>query len=199
MSDIISICNSALFKIGANQIMALTDGTKEANACSIRYEDCKRAVLRSHPWSCATKRVILSPDTVQPAFGYTYAFQLPADFLRVIKVNPETQDDYKIDGTKLLGDFTELQLKYIYDVADASQFDSLLVEAIACYLAWDISYNITQSFQVKDMMNKDKDKALSKAKLADSQQMPSPEVEANEFLDARLGPVASNITQRRNW
>lgn len=194
----IQICNSALMKIGANLIDSLTDGSKEANACTQRYIPSKRSVLRMHPWHCAIRRVVLSPLTSTPAFGYAYQFRVPADFVRVVIVNPETESDYKVEGQMILGDFTTLDLKYVSDV-DESLIDDLIAEAIACYLAWDISFFITQSNTTKDVMNKDLKMIISKAKLANAQELPTQEVEANYFLEQRLGPVAANIAEKRNW
>lgn len=198
-ASVVAICNSALTKVGANSIMSLADGTKEANICQLRFEDCMKAVLRMHPWHSAINRIILAPLTTQPAYGYQYQFQLPGDFVRLVSVNPETESDYKIEQSMVLGDFTELYLKYVAFPSDVTVLDDLLTEAIAAYLAWDIGYSITQNMELKKDLAEEKKQALTKAKIANAQELPSQEVEANYFLDARLGPVASNTSQRRNW
>jgi hypothetical protein len=194
----IDICNSALYKIGANSINAFTDDTKEAEACNLRYELCKRTVLRMHPWECAITRVILTPTTTTPPYGYQYQFNLPGDFVRLVSVNPETQSDYKLESKTIVGDFSNLYLKYVADV-DESLIDDLVGEAIASYLAWDISFAITQNGSLKQQLAQEKKEAISKAKLANAQEMKSQEVQANYFLDARLGPVAANLSEARDF
>lgn len=54
----VDICNTALYRLGASSITALNDGTVEANAVSLRYDWCRRFVLRSHWWKSAMKRAI---------------------------------------------------------------------------------------------------------------------------------------------
>lgn len=56
----VDICNAALFRLGGNSISTLKDGTSEAMACNLRYDWCRRAVLRQHIWKCAMKRATLT-------------------------------------------------------------------------------------------------------------------------------------------
>lgn len=197
--SVIEICNSALWKIGANRIVSLDDGSKEANACNDRFEPCKRAVLRMHPWNCAMKRATLAALSTTPEFGYSFECPLPSDFIRVFGVSPETEPDYRIEGKSILSDVESLDLKYVYDVTDLTKFDDLLCEAVAFYLAWDICYAITQSLQLKESMKQDMKAAISKARSADSQEEPTQELGAEYFLEARLGPVGATLTPKRNW
>jgi len=54
--DIISLCNQALYLLGANVITALDQGTKEANLCNALYDFNRRNLLRSHLWNFAIMR-----------------------------------------------------------------------------------------------------------------------------------------------
>lgn len=57
----LDVSNNALYKVGAQKIVALSDNTKEAKICNDRVDPCKKAVLRLHPWNFATKRKLLNP------------------------------------------------------------------------------------------------------------------------------------------
>jgi hypothetical protein len=195
-NTIIEICNSALTKIGAESILSFEDGTKSSLTCKERFESCKKYVLRRHPWNCATKRKKLSPLTLAPEFGWTYKFQLPSDCLRVLVVN-DGDTEYSIEGRELLADENVLELKYIWDVSDPKLFDSVLDEAIAAYLAWDISYKITQSHTLKETMMRDFRDALRKAKTPDAQEEPAKELTADYYLDSRQ--AGSSAIPKRNW
>jgi len=194
--SIIEICNSALTKIGSESILSLSDGSKTATTCKERYEACKKYVLRRHPWNCAIKRSILSPLVGTPAFGFTYSFQLPVDCLRVLSVN-DSQDDFTIEGRNILIDSDAIELKYIWDVNDPKLFDSTLDEAIATYLAWDISYKITQSNTLRESLRQDFTLALKKAKTPDAQESFPQEIEANFYLDSR--DVGNSALPKRKW
>lgn len=189
--DQISIINSALVKIGAEPIMALTDNSKEARLASIRFENAKKAVLRMHPWNFAIERVVTSPLTIVPPFGYSYYHQLPSDCLRILAVSPEDDLEYRIEGRKITTDSDSCELKYIADVEDLTLMDHICAEAIALYLAWDLAYPITQEFELKNQMWSDFQIILRKAKGVDAQEEPAPVMETETWLNSR-----ENYTER---
>ena len=76
-----SICSNALLMLGAQTVASTSDGTDRSTLAANLYESARDSVLRSHPWNCATKRVVLAPDSAAPAFGYAAQFALPSDFL----------------------------------------------------------------------------------------------------------------------
>lgn len=88
MATGVSICSNALLMLGAQTINDFADqlNLDRAKLCANLYPTVRDDMLRSHPWNCAIKRAVLAPDAVAPAFGYTYSFELPADFLRVLEV-----------------------------------------------------------------------------------------------------------------
>lgn len=194
----IDICNSALTKIGAETIVGFNDNSKTSDACKLRYDSCKKAVLRLHPWNGCTKRTTLTPLATAPEFGFANAFLLPSDCLRVLEVNDQCVD-YKIEGRNILCDDSTIQLKYIFDIGeDVTRIDELLCELIAHRLAWDICYKITQSSTLKAAMYADYKDALRTAKTPDAQEEPSEEVTADYFLESRLAGTES-ATPKRNW
>ena len=87
MASVVNICNSALNLIGASTISALTEDTKNARLCNQRYEPVRNRVFRSHNWNCLVKRVQLAQNSTAPAVEYDYAYALPSDSLRVLKIH----------------------------------------------------------------------------------------------------------------
>lgn len=57
--DIISLCNEALYLLGAKVITALDQGTKEANLCNALYAVNRQRLLRSHLWNFAINKAEL--------------------------------------------------------------------------------------------------------------------------------------------
>lgn len=187
----VEIVNGALLKIGAGTIMSLDDNVKEAKIAKVRWDLCRQAVLRMHPWNCAIKRVVLAATTDAVPFEYTYKFNLPGDCLRVLELF-DSSDDYKVEGRSIYTDDGVVNLKYIYDVTDAAQFDSLFSEALATYLAWDLCQNITQDNGLRDQLWKDFLGMVRMAKFADATEDPALMVQADDFLEARLALVSGN-------
>lgn len=192
----IAIANSALIKLGTSTILSFTDGTKEANLCNLRFEECRDIVLRLHPWNCAITRVQLAPLVTEPAFGFTVEFQLPTDLLRVLYVDPIENDiDYRIEGRKLLADVTTIDLVYVKKVTDPTEMDVLMAEALATYLAYDISYSLTQSAEMQTRMWDSFIKILASARSADAKEEPARELQADLWIQSRVAstsPLRSN-------
>jgi hypothetical protein len=184
-TDAVEIANSALAKIGAATILSLDDDTKEARLCKIRLTPIRRIVLRMHPWNCAIGRVLLAPLVETPAFGLTKVFQQPSDCLRIIDITP-LDVFYRIEGRKILCNESSLELRYLKDETDWTKFDELLGEAIACYLAWDIGFPLTQSNTVVERVWKQFETIKRQAKSVDAQEERDYELTADTFLDARI-------------
>ncbi len=110
MSSVVDICNSALNMLGANNIISLTEDSKNARLMNQRYESVRDSIFRSHAWNCLIKRVELAADTTAPTHEYAKQYTLPADCIRVLKVgghhNGSSSDldagqKFKIEGRKL--------------------------------------------------------------------------------------------------
>ena len=151
MASIVEICNSALNQLGASTILALTENSKNGRICNSRYDTVKDAVLRSHPWNCATKRQILAQDTNTPAWGFVYQYTLPSDCLRVLAIE-NYDSDYKIEGRKILSNDSEINLIYIATISDPNEMDVLLREVIGSALAADIAYAVTANASISRQM-----------------------------------------------
>ena len=103
MATQVSIASNALLLLGAKTINSLDEGTDRATLSANLYDSLRDDMLRSHPWNCAVKRVLLAPDTDVPAFDYGAQFTLPADWLKTLSVGPDGYEvDYKHESGKIL-------------------------------------------------------------------------------------------------
>lgn len=143
-SSDVDLVNQALLEIGESPISSLTDQNKAARQASRLYPQVRDQVLRMGAWNCATKRVALSTSADTPAFDFSYAHELPPDFLRLL----ETSDpdlDYKIEGRQLLSDSSSISIRYVYRLTDVTLMDDLLVAAIASMLAAELAMTLKGS------------------------------------------------------
>jgi len=186
----VEICNSALIKIGAKTITALSDDTKAARLCNEQYDKLRKKLLRSHLWNFAIFRKSLAATANTPSFGFTNEFLLPSDILRILETDLIEGSNWVIeqntDGNKvLLCNSSSVKVRYIKDVTDTTLFATDFEEALAYMLAADLAYPLVQSRALmRDMM------ALYKAEVAearsfDAQENSLEEVEANEWTDIR--------------
>tara|TARA_R100001443_G_scaffold100496_1_gene107924 strand:- start:1100 stop:1678 length:579 start_codon:yes stop_codon:yes gene_type:complete len=192
MASVVNICNSALNLLGASTISALTDDTKNARLCNQRYEPVRNRVFRSHAWNCLHKRVQLAQNTTAPVIEYEYAYALPSDCLRVLKIHNGTTDsiatslDYKIEGRNIVTDIDTIYLIYIALDTDPNNYDTYLRESISHQLAADLCYAITNNATLANNYMARADERLREARFIDATENSLGTVEANEFTDARL-------------
>lgn len=144
MASPLDICNSALIKLGARQITALTQDIKEARLCNTRYPFIRDMVLENGNWNFATKRAELAQLVTSPVWGFDYAFQIPADCLSIIDIeHPEIE--WQEEGDTIVSNSSTMKIKYIRKEDNVSLFTPMFVEGLALALAWDLSYPILQS------------------------------------------------------
>ena len=192
MASVVNMCNSALNLIGASTISALTEDTKNARLCNQRYEPVRNRVFRGHNWNCLIKRVELAQNSTAPVVEYTYAYALPSDFLRVLKIHNGTTDsiasdlDYKVEGKNIITNQTTVYLVYVSLDEDPNNYDAYLREAISHQLAADLAYAITNNATLAKNYLINADERLREARFVDATENSLDTVEANEFTDARL-------------
>jgi len=192
MASVVNMCNSALNLLGASTISALTDDTKNARLCNQRYEPVRNRVFRSHAWNCLHKRVQLAQNSTSPVVEYDYAYALPSDCLRVLKIHNGTTDsiatslDYKLEGRNIVTDLDTIFLIYIALDTDPNNYDTYLRESISHQLAADICYAITNNATLANNYMGRADERLREARFIDATENSLGTVEANEFTDARL-------------
>jgi hypothetical protein len=170
MTSSVSICSNALLRLGDSPIASFTDQSKRATACANLYPEMRDAVLRSHPWNCATKRVVLAPMADAPAFDYVYQFQLPDDWLRSIQIGPlGCPLKYTIEGQRILANVSALQLVYIYRNDIEQSWDSSLVDVVTAAMTAVLAYPVTQSAAMQQAMQGQFIQTLKQAKAINGQ------------------------------
>lgn len=75
----IAVCNIALAEIRAESIIAIDEGSPEADACAQHYDDCFDTLIESHEWGFAKKRVQLALLVTNDRPEWLYAYAAPAD------------------------------------------------------------------------------------------------------------------------
>jgi len=192
MASVVDMCNSALNLLGASTISALTDDSKNARLCNQRYEPVRNRVFRSHAWNCLHKRVQLAQNSTAPVIEYTYAYALPSDCLRVLKVHNGTTDsiasaiDYKLEGKNIVTDEGTIYLIYIALDTDPNNYDTYLQESISHQLAADLAYAVTNNATLAEKYMTRADERLREARFIDATENSLGTIESSEFTDARL-------------
>lgn len=184
--SVIKIINMALSKIGQEPIIDLDDDNKRARHARIHYDQVRDEVLRAHTWNAATKRVALAALVATPAFGYTYQYQLPADFIRLQRLQYQTEV-FRVEGTVVLSNESSLQVVYVYRLTDVTVMDAGLIRTIVAGIAHALARPLTGSDTITDETRKAFDQAMSDARFVDASEGPNEVLLGDSWLRARAG------------
>lgn len=186
-SSAVSICSNALQRLGGKPISSFEDGTVHAGLAANLWPGVRDALLRSHPWNCATKRVILAPAAESPAFDYSHKFLLPGDWLKTLQVGKRGMvPSFQVEGRCILSSTTQLPLVYIFRNENTATWDDSLVNAATLAMAAAMAYPVTASASMRDSMLQEAQFELKRAKADDGQDNPPEEFEASDLIHARF-------------
>ncbi len=180
MATEVSICSNAMLRLGADPINSFDEADltgsniERARLASNLWPTIRRQVLRSHIWNCALKRVLLSPDATAPAFGATYRFQKPSDWLRTVAVGQEDSDrvEYRSEGNYYLCDESAFYLSYVFDNTNPATYDSGLVAGMELAMAAALAYPVTKSTSLAEALNMELRQSMMFARATDGQDDP---------------------------
>ena len=193
MASVVGICNGALNQLGATTILSLTEDSKNARLCNARFSEVRDAVFRSHPWNCLQKRIEIAADTTAPAWGFKFAYTLPADCLRLLRIL-DYDSNYKVEGRKILSNTSSMKILYVSRVTDPNEYDELLRETLSAALSADIAFAVTSNNTTStNMYNLFQDK-LKDARFVDSTEGQNVEqdlgmtdvIDAGTFINSRF-------------
>jgi len=190
MATGVSICSNALLMLGAQTINDFADQTNldRAKLCSNLYPTVRDDLLRSHPWNCCIKRVVLAPDAEAPAFGYSHSFELPADFSRVLEVGTSGQQiDYLVEGRTIQASTTVLELRYVFRNEVESTWDAHLVALATQAMCAALAYPVTQSSAKQAGEEQKLELMLRRARSVDGQEDPPQTMGDERLYAARFG------------
>ena len=185
MASKTTIANRALSKLGQPRVSNIaTANTKAARIIDEMYDVVRDAMLTIIPWNFAVRRASLAPDGVAPAWGWTYAYSMPSDFLSLVNIKDEPL--YEFENKKIMTDEgTTLYIKYIAQITNTGEFSPLFVEAFAARLAYEACEEVTQSNTKKQILGNDYDAVMDEATRVDAVENQSQLLEADSWLEAR--------------
>ena len=167
MASIVGICNGALNQLGATTILSLTEDSKNARLCNSRFTQVRDALFRTHPWNCLQKRIQIAADSTAPAWGFKFAYTLPADCLRLLKIL-DYDSNYKVEGRKVLSNTETMKILYVARVIDPNEYDELLRETLSASLSADIAFAVTSNNTTSQNMYQLYQEKLRDARFVDS-------------------------------
>lgn len=199
----LTICNSAMFKLGARQVVGFNDGTPEADACKIRYPFCRNLLLRDHTWAFDRRFITLPAMPPSPAplpTRWTQRHQLPPDAGKLISVK---KDDCEVQfeqmGSVIYSNHTPLEVRFGINytaVDDGVQFPDDFAETLALYLALDTCLLLTQNPGLRQSLEGQYHRRLAQARNNGAVELAAMSVTESDWLAAHDSGIDIDIGAR---
>jgi hypothetical protein len=181
MTTDISICNAALLMANASEINSFDDSTREARMCKALYETTKNFVMQKHPWSFTLFQEELAQTINTPLFDYRYEYQLPTDYLRILKIDTPPGNEYRILKDKLLTDQTAVEVLYQKDPGEAF-YPAYFTRTVEFRMAELLSKALVQDENMAQIYQADYLLAIREARGIDSQNSPNLTIDETSLL-----------------
>jgi len=182
MASRVDIYDLASRAIGAGPVDSTGGSSVVEQTLDAVFDVTLDAVLQTNRWTFCTQLISLNRLTDPPPFRYTYAFQMPADALKLWRVDPNTP--YQVASDQILSDQLELDA----DVTlrpEIGQLPPLFVRALYFELAAAIAIPVTQNADIATAMQRQAFRLWPQARNADAQQDPPPAIVDSPFTAVR--------------
>jgi len=171
MPTLNEISNLALAMVGDERITSLTESSKAAQLCNALLPQVRDAAMVVHPWNFAIKRSPPLPAlAVPPGFDYATALQVPADCLRVLRLDSiDPHEPWTREGDAVLCNMAApVRLLYIARIADSGKWSPGFTDFVAALLAERLAIPLSASEQQRAAIVELGERALRRARQSDA-------------------------------
>lgn len=181
MATQLSICNNALYLVGADEMNTLEDETREARVCNAIYPETKDALISRYPWNFSLAQVQLARLSATPLFDYTYAYQLPTSpkCLRVLRKNARN-NDYRTFEDMLFTDDDAVEIIYQFSPAETT-FPAYVTRCLEYEMAKILALALLQDESQATVFDKLAEREFMRSKTVDAQSNPPLAIDPSEF------------------
>lgn len=192
------ICNIALDYFGERGDVSSIEIPEKPNEVIMarHYDLVRQSLLREYTWNFARAEATLA-RTGDGGLDYVDRFLLPTDCLRLISIGQWhcKIHDYNILGKEVYinrqvitpssSSTNALQIRYIKDVTNVADMDSLFIRLFALYLAAEVAYKFSNERNQAAMLNELITRELPKAISINAQEKKPKKVERSRWIEAR--------------
>lgn len=205
----VDICNLALARLGQKPIASIEgdDLPHDADIMARHYPMTRRRLLRGPRVYNFAKHYAsaLVDGALTPAFGFSAAYKLPNDFLRLLGLGDVTINDdvaaafYDVVGRHIYtdeGDGASVKLYYVKDEVLVGKWDALFVHLAYLELAKDCAYAFTLKPSLVTALNEElRDVRLEAGAVAGQEKPPRRIMRSKYINDRQQGGSSRNTTR----
>lgn len=206
----LALYNAALFACGEQAIASLSEDREPRRLLDeiwSRGGGATRYVLEQGTWDFASRSVVITASgSVTPAFGFSYAFDVPTDYVRLIDVSSDEEFGsglfyYQFEGAYIFANATPLYLRYVSDDAsyggDLALWPDTFILWVGHWLATQLAPRVKNDVDML-LLERRTSTLLLSARLKNTSQSapPFPPIGADEIDHRHLDHVLELLTIR---
>lgn len=185
MTTRIQVINNALQMLGVDEVTVIGTSNRFVIAAQNQYDFLLKGILGSENWRFATRFETLNRLVEEPGTAYfQYFYQLPADFLAVVRLEPN-EDSYEIYSKgRLASNLSNLKLEYRY-LIDEEFWPDYFADYFASALAVRLATTSVRNPEIAKMLTAVFYDAHARAIFIDNQNRPNSQLQYNPIISAR--------------
>lgn len=178
MATTLALYNAALVVLGDRPLSSLSEATEPRRILDGYYTSVLADCLEAGMWNFAKRTVKLDADTsITPTFGPTEVFAKPSDWVRTMAISSDERmsvplTDYIDEDTYWIADVTPIYVQYVSNDAsfgfDLTNWPRSFTRYVELELAFRGCTRLTQNGAKKEDVERDRDRALRRAKNRDA-------------------------------
>jgi len=191
----LSLYNGALRICGERRLASLSENREPRRLLDDIWDDnAIKACLEQGQWVFATRAVQLDySPSVEPPFGYQYAFDLPTDFIRTVALcsDPYFQSpllQYSQEAGFIFCDLQTIYFKYVSDDnaygMDMSMWPETFVKFVQAFLAKELAPRLKNGAD-QDKIEKEYKAARTESLARDAMESPTKFPPPGSWVQAR--------------
>lgn len=192
----VHIANLALDRLGIAPVTNIvTPSNTTEDIVARHYIPTRRELLRKYIFNFAKKYAVLTEDSTKtPAFGFSTAFALPNDFIRLcalgdVTINGDVPPNlYDLSEGYIFTDSAEagdLNIQYVFDATTVAKYDPLFIQLFKLQLAANMAYKFTlKPSLIQGIIEELRDVAAAAAAIA-GQEKPPRRLSRSKWATAR--------------
>lgn len=186
----LTIYNTALDLVQSRPVASTAEASPECRWLNRNYEHYVRTALRADLWNFAKELHELTRQVAEPPYNWTYGYDLPVGWLRVIPpryLGQRTGSPIKFEVVRntLYTDQETVRAGIIMDVQDPGEWDPLFADYVAAKLAYGLSHTLTHKASFKAETKQAVEDAYNIAAVVNAFESPGEDIEQFDIIRVR--------------